>query len=48
MITRRRFLSQTALATGALTFPNLLLAQGSPAEKINVACIGVGGMNGGR
>lgn len=42
---RRHFISQAAL--GALSFPAILRSAGSPNNKINVACIGVGGMNGG-
>lgn len=45
MRTRRHFLTSASAAT--LGFPAILRAGGSPNNKINVACIGVGGMNGG-
>lgn len=44
---RRAFLKTASLATAAASLPNILRSQGaagqSPANKINVACCGVGG-----
>jgi predicted dehydrogenase len=43
-LTRRAFLKRTSLASAALAFPHLLRGQaGSPNNRLNVACIGVGG-----
>lgn len=44
-LTRRDFLRNASVATGALTFPAILRAQGgrSPNQKLNLACVGVGG-----
>lgn len=48
-LSRRRFLQATGALGGAALVPSafagpLILGQGSPAELLNVACIGVGGM----
>lgn len=40
--TRRDFLKTTSLASAALAFPAILRAQ-SPNNKLNIACVGVGG-----
>jgi predicted dehydrogenase len=43
---RRSFLKGASLAAGALSFPSLLRSQnggGSPGQKLNIACVGVGG-----
>jgi predicted dehydrogenase len=44
---RRTFLKTASLATAAVSLPNILRSQGdagqAPANKINVACCGVGG-----
>ena len=44
-IPRRSFLKQTAIASAALSLPRVLRAQGgvSPNDRLNVACVGVGG-----
>jgi len=45
-LTRRHFLRSASIASaGALAFPSILRSQGgqSPNNKLNVACIGVGG-----
>ena len=45
-LSRRAFLKGATLAAGALSFPSLLRSQngtGSPNQKLNIACIGVGG-----
>jgi predicted dehydrogenase len=45
LTTRRDFVKTSALAAGVLALPNFIRAQqsDSPANKLNVACIGVGG-----
>lgn len=43
--TRRDFLKTTSLASAALAFPAILRSQ-SPNNKLNVACVGVGGQGG--
>jgi predicted dehydrogenase len=50
MLTRRRFLTRTALSAAGLSFaaPQILRAQagGSPNEKLNIGIIGVAGQGG--
>ncbi len=43
-VSRRTFLKSASLASAALAFPSLLRGQaGSPNNRLNIACIGVGG-----
>ncbi|MBI2498545.1 MAG: Gfo/Idh/MocA family oxidoreductase [Opitutae bacterium] len=47
-MSRRTFLKGATVAASALTFPAILRAQGtrSPNNRLNVACVGVGGRGG--
>lgn len=44
MVTRRDMMIRSGLAAGALLLPRRARAASSPARKLNIACVGVGGM----
>src|SRR5262249_49447438 len=47
-VSRRSFVKAASLASAAVAFPQVMRSQqgGSPNNKLNVACIGVGGRGG--
>src|SRR5262245_13751814 len=47
LLTRRRFLQHSGLAVGGLLGAPAILRARGPNEKLNVACIGVGGQGAG-
>ena len=44
-VSRRTFLKSASLASAAVAFPHVMRSQQgrSPNDKLNIACIGVGG-----